>query len=72
MGVDVINSVQVSAKDMDTKRLKKEFGKDITFWGGGCDTREVLPFGSQKINHLLKPLLCLLSQNLDLGQILQA
>jgi len=53
MGVDVINPVQVSAKDMDTKRLKKEFGKDITFWGGGCDTREVLPFGSQKINHLL-------------------
>ena len=46
MGVDVLNPVQVSAKDMDTKRLKREFGKDITFWGGGCDTQKVLPFGT--------------------------
>jgi len=45
MGVDVINPVQVSAKDMDTKRLKKEFGKDITFWGGRCDTRAVSKYG---------------------------
>ena len=31
---------------MDTKKLKKEFGKDIVFWGGGCDTQRVLPVGS--------------------------
>lgn len=48
MGVDILNPVQVSAKDMDTKRLKKEFGKYITFWGGGCDTQKVLPFGTPK------------------------
>jgi len=46
MGVDILNPVQVSAKDMDTQRLKREFGKDITFWGGGCDTQRVLPFGT--------------------------
>jgi uroporphyrinogen decarboxylase len=23
---------------MDTARLKREFGRDLTFWGGGCDT----------------------------------
>lgn len=46
MGVDILNPVQVSAKDMDTKRLKREFGHDLTFWGGGCDTQKVLPFGS--------------------------
>ena len=46
MGVDALNPVQVSAKDMDTKKLKQEFGKDIAFWGGGCDTQKVLPFGS--------------------------
>ena len=46
MGVDILNPVQVSARDMDTKKLKKEFGKDITFWGGGCDTQKVLPFGT--------------------------
>jgi uroporphyrinogen decarboxylase len=46
MGVDILNPVQVSARDMDTKRLKQAFGKDITFWGGGCDTQKVLPFGT--------------------------
>ena len=46
MGVDILNPVQISAKDMDSKRLKKEFGKDIVFWGGGCDTQKVLPFGT--------------------------
>ena len=45
-GVDILNPVQVSAKDMDTKALKKEFGKDITFWGGGVDTQQILPFGT--------------------------
>lgn len=46
MGVDILNPVQVSARDMDTRRLKREFGKDIVFWGGGCDTQRVLPFGT--------------------------
>jgi uroporphyrinogen decarboxylase len=46
MGVDALNPVQVSARDMDTKRLKQEFGKEVTFWGGGCDTQKVLPFGT--------------------------
>jgi uroporphyrinogen decarboxylase len=45
-GVDILNPVQVSAVDMDTRVLKKEFGKDITFWGGGVDTQHVLPFGT--------------------------
>jgi len=46
MGVDALNPVQVSAKGMDTRRLKREFGRDISFWGGGCDTQKVLPFGT--------------------------
>jgi uroporphyrinogen decarboxylase len=45
MGVDALNPVQVSAKGMDTKTLKREFGKDICFWGA-IDTQRVLPFGS--------------------------
>lgn len=47
-GVDILNPVQVNASDMDTKVLKREFGKDITFWGGGVDTQQVLPFGTPK------------------------
>lgn len=45
-GVDVLNPVQCSAAGMDPKRLKREFGKDIVFWGGGVDTQRTLPFGS--------------------------
>ncbi|MBT3191419.1 MAG: methyltransferase [Verrucomicrobia bacterium] len=41
-GYDVINPVQTNCVDMEPERLKREFGKDICFWGGGCDTREVL------------------------------
>jgi uroporphyrinogen decarboxylase len=43
-GVDILNPVQTSAKNMDPKQLKDEFGDQITFWGGGCDTQHVLPF----------------------------
>jgi uroporphyrinogen decarboxylase len=42
IGVDAINPVQVSAADMDPARLKKEFGEEVSFWGGGCDTQNVL------------------------------
>ncbi|MCE5252335.1 methyltransferase [bacterium] len=45
-GVDSLNPVQVSAAGMDTALLKKRFGGDITFWGGGCDTQRVLRSGS--------------------------
>lgn len=41
-GYDIINPVQTNSADMGPERLKKEFGKDITFWGGGCDTKNVL------------------------------
>ena len=45
-GYDIINPVQISSRDMEPERLKREFGKDITFWGGGCDTRNILNRGS--------------------------
>lgn len=41
-GYEVINPVQTNCADMEPERLKREFGKDICFWGGGCDTRTVL------------------------------
>ncbi|MDD4745176.1 MAG: uroporphyrinogen decarboxylase family protein [Eubacteriales bacterium] len=45
-GVDILNPVQVSARGMNPKALKKDFGDVLTFWGGGIDTQHVLPFGS--------------------------
>lgn len=41
-GYDVINPVQTACRGMDPAGLKKDFGKDICFWGGGCDTRQIL------------------------------
>jgi uroporphyrinogen decarboxylase len=47
VGVDILNPIQVSATNMgDGKKLKQEFGKDITFWGGGVNTQSTLPRGS--------------------------
>ncbi|MBI2842317.1 MAG: methyltransferase [Armatimonadetes bacterium] len=45
-GVDILNPVQTSAARMDPKVLKREFGKHITFWGGGCDTQRILPWAT--------------------------
>ena len=46
IGVDAITPVQVSASGMqDTALLKREFGADLTFWGG-IDTQHLLPHGS--------------------------
>lgn len=46
IGVDILNPVQVSATGMDGAGLKREFGRDIVFWGGGVDTQRVLGGGS--------------------------
>jgi len=45
-GFDIINPVQCSAAGMEPEKIKREFGRDIVFWGGGVDTQHVLPFGS--------------------------
>jgi uroporphyrinogen decarboxylase len=41
-GIDILNPVQINARDMEPKFLKDNFGDDITFWGGGADTRNVI------------------------------
>jgi uroporphyrinogen decarboxylase len=45
-GVEILNPVQTSARGMDPGFLKREFGKHVTFWGGGCDTQHALPEAS--------------------------
>lgn len=45
-GFDVINPVQTACRNMEPERLKREFGKDVCFWGGGCDTRSILNHGT--------------------------
>ena len=45
-GFDVINPVQTSCRGMEAEGLKADLGKDICFWGRGCDTKSVLPKGT--------------------------
>jgi uroporphyrinogen decarboxylase len=49
MGVDALNPVQVSATGMNPRDLVREYGKDIAFWGGGCDTQHALNSGDPGI-----------------------
>jgi uroporphyrinogen decarboxylase len=45
MGIDVLNPVQADAKDMDPKKIKKEFGSQLAFHGG-IDIIDTLPNGT--------------------------
>jgi len=57
-GLDAINPVQISCATMDPAALKKDFGKRLCFWGGGCDTRGILPQATpaQVRQHVLEQL----------------
>jgi uroporphyrinogen decarboxylase len=46
IGVEVLNPVQTTAAGMEPVALKRDFGKDVSFWGGGVDTQGVLPRGT--------------------------
>jgi uroporphyrinogen decarboxylase len=42
-GLDAVNPVQISCKDMNLHYLKEKYQGKITLWGGGCDTQHILP-----------------------------
>jgi len=46
VGVQIVNPVQTSAAGMDPAELKREFGRDLCFWGGGCETQTLLRLGT--------------------------
>jgi uroporphyrinogen decarboxylase len=46
MGIDILNPVHIRATGMEPRQLKKDFGKDIVFWGGGVDTQKILASGT--------------------------
>jgi uroporphyrinogen decarboxylase len=46
IGIDILNPVHINATGMEPYLLKKDFGKDIVFWGGGVDTQKILPTGT--------------------------
>jgi len=46
IGVELLNPVQIGAAGMEPEKLKRKYGKHLTFWGGGCDTQHTLPLGT--------------------------
>jgi uroporphyrinogen decarboxylase len=47
-GLDMVNPVQITCTGMDAFSLKTKYGSRFTFWGGGCDTRHILPRATPK------------------------
>lgn len=45
-GFDIVNPVQTNCRHMEPEGLKADFGRDVCFWGGGCDTQTILPQGT--------------------------
>ncbi len=45
-GIEIFNPVQTNACSMEPESLKKEFGSDCTFWGGGVETAGMLNVGT--------------------------
>lgn len=63
-GLEIINPVQISCTGMNAGEIKAEFGKDIVFWGGGCDTQTILPEGSpDEVRQHVKRQIAALSPN---------
>jgi len=46
-GMQIFNPLQTDCAGMDPARIKRDFGDQITFWGGGCDTHATLAFGTE-------------------------
>jgi uroporphyrinogen decarboxylase len=46
LGVEILNPIQVGAAGMEPAALKRDFGHELVFWGGGVDTQTVLPYGT--------------------------
>ena len=61
-GLDILNPVQFTAANMDLVSLKKEFGKELTFWGGGVDTQSTLNNGTpEQVSDEVKRILDILA-----------
>ena len=45
-GFDILNPIQWTARNMTPVDLKRDFGRQLVFWGGGVDTQKTLPFGT--------------------------
>ena len=62
MGADILNPLQCTAANMDIKVIKEKYGDKLTFWGGGVNVQQTLPFGRpEEVYEEVKERLALLS-----------
>ncbi len=62
-GIAVLDPIQVTAKDMDIRELKRRFGQGLTFHGG-IDVQHLMPFGSiEEIQAKTKETIDVLGEN---------
>jgi hypothetical protein len=45
-GIDILNPIQWTAKNMDPQHIKDTYGADLVFWGAGVDTQQTMPYGT--------------------------
>ncbi|GAI12795.1 unnamed protein product, partial [marine sediment metagenome] len=69
-GVDIINPVQVSARDMEPKRLKEEFGDRLIFWGAIDEQFVLTKGGTEEVYENVNKIINILGK--DGGYVLAA
>jgi uroporphyrinogen decarboxylase len=61
-GLDIYNPVQFTAANMELAGLKKDFGNDLVFWGGGVNTQSTFKNAApQKVSDEVKGILDLMA-----------
>ncbi|MHB8276285.1 MAG: uroporphyrinogen decarboxylase family protein [Candidatus Humimicrobiaceae bacterium] len=63
VGIDALNPIQLNARGMDILKLKKNFGKDIVFWGGVINPLEILKFNIKELRKIIIKNVKILSKN---------
>ncbi len=46
-GIDAVNPVQIGCPGMNPQKIKEQMHGRLSFWGGGCDTKYFLPYGTE-------------------------
>ena len=66
-GIDILNPIQWTTKNMDPQTLKDRFGNDFIFWGGGVDLQGILPFRTpEEVHEEVKTHLKIFRQEVDM------
>ena len=61
---DILNPVQINASGMEPRNLKKKYGDQVVFWGGGADTQGVFAHGKpQEVKDQVKEQCEILNKN---------